>query len=237
MGKDRTPKKHAIPYVASLNQRLKTGIEKIHELFKLNKKYEDQSAVERSERIEQVWKEFQTQLQAFILQRVSDPVITEDLLQEVFLKIHQSIDGLQDDTKLESWVYQITRNTIIDHYRTTKSHAEIDTPPIYEEEYINADAAAQLAPGLRGLVEELPEHYRRAIELTEFEGLTQREMGERLGLSVSGAKSRVQRARDLLKEMLLECCHFTFDNRGDIVDYQPKCQHCATDHSPERSEE
>lgn len=182
---------------------------------------------ERSEQVQALWEEFQEQLKAFILQRVSDPIAAEDLLQEVFVKIHQSIGSLEDETKLESWVYQITRNTIIDYYRTTKSHAEFETPPAYEEEYIATDAAAQIASGLREFVEELPEHYRRAIELTEFEGLTQREMGEKLGLSASGAKSRVQRARELLKEMLLECCHFTFDNRGGIVDYQGNCQQCA----------
>lgn len=182
---------------------------------------------ERSEQVQALWEEFQEQLKAFILQRVSDPIAAEDLLQEVFVKIHQSIGSLEDETKLESWVYQITRNTIIDYYRTTKSHAELETPPAYEEEYIATDAAAQIASGLREFVEELPEHYRRAIELTEFEGLTQREMGEKLGLSASGAKSRVQRARELLKEMLLECCHFTFDNRGGIVDYQGNCQQCA----------
>ena len=182
---------------------------------------------EQTSRVQALWEEFQERLQAFILQRVSDPVAAEDLLQEVFVKIHKSIGSLEDETKLESWVYQITRNTIIDYYRTTKSHEEFETPPAYEEEYIDADATAQLAPGLRDFVDELPDHYRRAIELTEFEGLTQREMGEKLGLSASGAKSRVQRARELLKEMLLECCHFTFDNRGGIVDYQGNCQQCA----------
>jgi len=185
--------------------------------------------MKRTERVEQVWEEFQTQLQAFILQRVSDPVATEDLLQEVFVKIHQSIESLEDNTKLESWVYQIARNTIIDHYRTTKSYDKIESAPLVEEEYINMDAATQLAPALHGLVEQLPKHYRRAIELTEFEGLTQKEMGQHLGLSISGAKSRVQRAREQLKEMLLECCHFTFDNRGGIVDYQPKCRKCTSD--------
>lgn len=133
---------------------------------------------ERSGQVQALWEEFQDRLQAFILQRVSDPIVAEDLLQEVFVKIHQSIGSLEEETKLESWIYQITRNTIIDYYRTTKSHAELKAPPVYEDEYFDADTTARLAPGLRGFVNELPEHYRRAIELTEFEGLPQREMGE-----------------------------------------------------------
>ena len=72
------------------------------------------------------------------------------------------------------------------------------------------------------MVESLPDDYRQALLLTEYEGLTQRELAERLGLSVSGAKSRVQRAREKLKEMLLDCCHFEFDRLGRVIDYQPK---------------
>ena len=53
-------------------------------------------------------------------------------------------------------------------------------------------------------------------------------LAERLGLSLSGAKSRVQRAREKLKQQLLECCHFELDRRGHIIDYQPRCQCCET---------
>ena len=78
------------------------------------------------------------------------------------------------------------------------------------------------------MVESLPADYREALILTEYEGLTQRALAERLGLSFSGAKSRVQRAREKLKAMLLDCCHFEFDRFGKIIDYQPNCA-CCTD--------
>jgi RNA polymerase sigma-70 factor, ECF subfamily len=71
-----------------------------------------------------------------------------------------------------------------------------------------------------------PDEYRQALLLTEYKGLTQRELAERLGLSFSGAKSRVQRAREKLKAMLLDCCHFEFDRLGKVIDYQPKCACC-----------
>ncbi len=69
---------------------------------------------------------------------------------------------------------------------------------------------------------------RQALILTEYQGLTQRELAERLGLSFSGAKSRVQRAREKLKQQLLECCHFELDRRNHILDYQPRCHRCET---------
>jgi len=76
------------------------------------------------------------------------------------------------------------------------------------------------------MVKSLPEQDRQALVLTEYQGLTQKEYGERLGLSFSGAKSRVQRAREKLKQMLLECCHFELDRRNHIIDYQPHCRCC-----------
>jgi RNA polymerase sigma-70 factor (ECF subfamily) len=68
--------------------------------------------------------------------------------------------------------------------------------------------------------------YRDALLLTEWEGLTQFEMGKRLGLSPSGAKSRVQRARDQLKNLLLDCCRFELDHRGNIIEMTPRKNKC-----------
>ncbi|HAH00091.1 MAG TPA: RNA polymerase subunit sigma-24, partial [Ktedonobacter sp.] len=69
-------------------------------------------------------------------------------------------------------------------------------------------AVKELIPCIKTMVDSLPNDYREALYLTEYEGLTQRELADRLGLSFSGAKSRVQRAREKLKVMLLDCCHF-----------------------------
>jgi RNA polymerase sigma-70 factor (ECF subfamily) len=74
----------------------------------------------------------------------------------------------------------------------------------------------------------LPEKYRQALLLTEYRGMTQQEVAEHLGISLSGAKSRVQRAREKLKEELLNCCHFEFDRLGKIMSYHPKCAACAS---------
>jgi RNA polymerase sigma-70 factor (ECF subfamily) len=81
------------------------------------------------------------------------------------------------------------------------------------------------------MIRTLPEPYRDALVLTEFEGLTQKEMAARLGISLSGAKSRVQRGREQLKRMLLARCEFEFDRLGRIIDCKPRrkdaCQECA----------
>jgi len=165
-------------------------------------------------------------LRAFILRRVSDEAAAEDILQDVFLKIHTRLASLQNHDRLEAWVYQIARNAIIDHYRRARPLTDLsDDLPLPAEE--DPDPAAALALSLREIVEALPEPYRQALLLTEFEGLSQVELAERLGISLSGAKSRVQRARQKVKDALLTCCHIEFDRRGRVLDYWEHCCCCA----------
>ncbi len=176
---------------------------------------------------EQIWEAFHPQLKHFILTRIPDEDNAEDILQEVFLKIHTHIDTLRDQEKLQSWLYQITRNTITDYYRTHKATVELSEALVLPvEPEVEDDVVKELIPSVKAMVESLPDEYRQALLLTEHEGLTQRELADRLGLSLSGAKSRVQRAREKLKTMLLDCCHFEFDRLGKVIDYQPRCACC-----------
>jgi len=179
---------------------------------------------------EWVWEAFHTPLQQFIRRRVSDEATAEDVLQDVFLKIHQHVETLRDVKKLESWIYQITRNAIIDSYRSSRPTTPLEAAEVLDlpEELPDNDVVSELLPCVRAMVRSLPELDRQALVLTEYQGLTQKELSERLGLSFSGAKSRVQRAREKLKQQLLECCHFELDRRGHIIDYQARCHSCET---------
>lgn len=179
---------------------------------------------------EQVWNTFHTSLFQFIRRRVADEAAAEDILQDVFVKIHQQIGSLKEMQKLESWLYQITRNTLIDYYRKERGTLTLEEPEALQlpVEMPDDDIVSELLPSVRAMVNSLPEQDRQALVLTEYQGLTQKEYGERLGLSFSGAKSRVQRAREKLKQHLLDCCHFELDRRGHVIDYQSKCQCCSS---------
>ena len=175
---------------------------------------------------ETTWREFSEQLRRFIAKRAPADAV-DDLLSEVFVKVHTRIDTLRNEERIAPWLYQIARNTITDHYRRQKPEdVALDgvEAPAPEEE---PNATERLAGGMRLMVDQLPEKYRRALVLTEFDGLTQAEMAGRLGLSVSGAKSRVQRGREALKDELLACCHFEFDSRGKVIDYEPRPRCCT----------
>ena len=185
-------------------------------------------AVTTDKALESVWNQFSDRLHSFIRSRVPDEATAEDILQEVFLRIHAKMGTLRDMGKLESWIYQITRNAIIDYYRTQRPTDELPETLGSWEDAHEDDLVTRLAADVREMTEALPDPYREAFVLTAYEGLSQRALAEQLGISYSGAKSRVQRARLQVRDMLMTCCHFEFDRRGMIIDYhEPHCCCCA----------
>ena len=179
-----------------------------------------------NDNLELLWDQYSTRLRAFIRSRVWDDAEAEDILQEVFIRIHRHLCCQPEWNKPKSWIYQIARNLIIDHYRRRRETVELPESLPAEPDLPEKDPEAVLALSLREMIDELPEHYRQALLLTEYQGLSQKQLAERLGISLSGAKSRVQRARERLRDMLLRCCHFEFDRRGRIVDYYQRCCCC-----------
>ena len=161
------------------------------------------------QKVETIWNEFSARLGQFIRARVADPATAEDILQDVFLKFQSRLDEFRDPAKVQGWLFLVARNAIIDHYRTRKPTAEVpESLPAELPE--NVAEVEELKRLFRRIIDSLPKTYREALVLTEFEGLTQEELAKRLGISLSGAKSRVQRGRELLKERLIEACHREF---------------------------
>ncbi len=175
------------------------------------------------------WQAHRDALYRFILQRVRDEAAAEDIVQEVLVKAYIRQGTLKELSKLRPWLYQITRNAIIDYYRLRKPSEAVPDELIHEDRREKDNRAQrELARCLVPLLDELSEPYRQALRLAEFEGITQREIASRLGLSLSGAKSRVQRARKMLREVLLRCCQVELDRRGGVVDYEARerCDGC-----------
>ncbi len=179
-----------------------------------------------NERVEKIWDQYAGRLLAFIRGRVPDGAEAEDILQEVFIRIHRNLCCKPEPGRMESWIYTVTRNLIIDHFRRRRPSAEIPESLAAEDGLPEEDREAELALSLREMVAGLPDPYREALLLTEYEGLSQKELARRAGISLSGAKSRVQRARKMLRDMLLACCHFEVDRRGGILDYYQRCCCC-----------
>ncbi len=176
---------------------------------------------------EEIWKGCVRNLRAFILSRVSSPHDADDILQDVFLKIHSKIDTLKNQDLYCPWVFKIARNAINDFYRKSKNGESVDQ--LKFEQQFGENPSDAIVEGLRDMVELLPEKYAEALNYVEFEGLTQIEYAKRKGMSISAAKSRVQRGRALLRQVLLDCCQYEFDQFGSIIDYRPNCTNKAVE--------
>ena len=174
--------------------------------------------------LQDIWSEFGTRLRRFIGGRVNDPHAADDLTQDVLLKVQTQLDKLPEEDKLPAWVFAVARNAIVDYYRAraVRGHADIaDVEPAADGgEAAQREAVRELTPCLTRMVELLPEPYRQAMTLAHFDGMSQQDIADRLGISLSGAKSRVQRARGQLRDMLLDCCRVERDVRGNVVDYE-----------------
>ncbi len=180
-----------------------------------------------------VWEDFHASLLAFIARRVSDRDTAEDILQEVMLRIHRHAGELEHAAAIGAWVHQIARNAITDHFRRAASRRERsagielghDEPS--EPEPDEDSARSGIAACLRPLLDELPAAHREALTLTELGGLSQADAARQLGVSMSGMKSRVQRGRARLGELLVACCEIDLDRRARVMSYEPRGDSCG----------
>lgn len=172
------------------------------------------------------WQEHKAQLRGYVAARVSDRSVVDDIVQEIFLKAHVSLHTVKSPGSIAGWLFRIAANTIADHYRSQKSWGELPedlAAPAPERNYI-----AELANCLRPLIAQLPEKYQVALVLSELEGVPQKEVADRLGLSLSGAKSRIQRGREQLRRRLLDCCDIE-TGRSGILGYESRDKTCTSD--------
>jgi RNA polymerase sigma-70 factor, ECF subfamily len=185
--------------------------------------------VRRPPEEQEAWRAYRSELHRFVRTRVEDEAAAEDLVHDVLLRAYSQRDTLRDAGQLRPWLYRITRNALIDHYRKRRPTSALPDE-LADEGTSEADGAQrELARCIEPFVKALPSRYREALFLSEIEGVPQREVAERLGLSLSGAKSRVQRARKMLAGLLLDCCRVELDSRGGILDYEPRgrCEGCS----------
>lgn len=184
---------------------------------------------------EAIWHEFHDGLLGFVSRRVRSRETAEDILQDVMLRIHRNAAEIERAEAVGAWVHAIARNAIADHYRSASARREvasgsdIDAEAAVEPEADSPDARGELSACISPLLKQLKPSFREALTLTEIDGLTQAEAAERLGISLSGTKSRVQRGRRQLRQVLVQCCEVELDARGDLSEYRPRRGDCDCD--------
>jgi RNA polymerase sigma-70 factor (ECF subfamily) len=187
------------------------------------------------------WRPFVDGLHRFIRSRVP-AADAEDVLQDTLLRLHDASGSLRDADRAEAWVFSIARRTIADFYRDRERGPEetpvgrapaeaTDDPPATENlsGYDGPhDVHEEVLSWLRPMAEELPEKYRRPLVRADFEGATHQEVADDLGLTRSGATSRIRRARATLRERLQRCCEVEFGPEGRAVAFRRREERCET---------
>lgn len=163
---------------------------------------------------------FADDVRRVVASMVKDPGTVDDVVQETFTRLHARLNEV-DAATARGWVRTVARNVVRDLARRQTRWVFSDPEPLQEEPE-DWRTETTVASWLPAIVDALPEPYREAVRLADLEGLPQVELAERLGLSVSGAKSRVQRGRRMVKERLLDCCHVEMTRGGHVMDVRPR---------------
>eukprot|EP01086_Lenisia_limosa_P000898 TRINITY_DN1156_c0_g1_i1.p1 TRINITY_DN1156_c0_g1~~TRINITY_DN1156_c0_g1_i1.p1 ORF type:complete len:180 (-),score=12.42 TRINITY_DN1156_c0_g1_i1:336-875(-) len=161
-----------------------------------------------------IWNLYADDVKHFILSKVQDDFVADDLLQDTFIKIHTKKDSLKDASKLKAWVFSVARYTVLDYFRKHKLVAsDNDTEVVYPEgtsEHTEADC-------LHGILKSLPKKYKLPLYLSDIKGLKQQEVAAQLDLPLATVKSQIQRARKQIAQGFMDCCDFKMNDQGYLV--------------------
>lgn len=177
------------------------------------------------------WKDLAARLRPFVARRVP-PSDIDDVVQDVFVRMQRGLGALRNDDRFGPWIYQVARSAIVDHQRSRARHplAGGDPPELADDREEENTTEQMLAAYIAPFIATLASPYREALTLTELEGHTQKDAAARLGISLSGMKSRVQRGRDQLRAILDRECSIARDARGRVIACEPRptssCKSC-----------
>jgi len=173
--------------------------------------------------IEDIWAEYRLALKRFLHSKVTNEADVEDLLQEILIKTYNNLHLVKKQKSVKSWLFQIANNTIIDYYRKKAriNNTAVEVlSPTDEETPKNLDLSYCISP----FVNALPDESARLLTAIDINNESQKQYAEKIGVSYSTLKSRVQKSRVLLKQVFHDCCHFDIDKRGNVYDYEVKAK-------------
>jgi RNA polymerase sigma-70 factor, ECF subfamily len=172
----------------------------------------------------ELWQALSGQLRAFIRSRVENDADADDLLQDVFVQVVDKLYSVRQTDRIQSWVYQIARNAVVAFYRRKgPAHEPVDV--VTDEngvDTVDGNLNAALGHWLASMVTLLPHTFQDALRMYELDGRSQLEIAAQLRISLSAAKSRIQRGRRELAKLLRSSCELELDRRGNVIACQPK---------------
>jgi RNA polymerase sigma-70 factor, ECF subfamily len=168
-----------------------------------------------------IYSEFHKSLLAFVRSKIRSKEDAEDILQNVFIRISSNLNRLSEEEKLKSWIFTITRNAIIDYYRSNASKRNIPVDLEIEQNLLEEeeeDATKGLERCVGSMINLLPEEYRDIIIDSELKGIKQKDLASKYDMAYPSMRSRVQRGRERLKNIFYNCCQIKADHYGNILE-------------------
>lgn len=170
---------------------------------------------------DQIWEEYQVGVKLFIRSKISNPADVDDLLQEVMIKTFNNLHNVRSADNIKSWLYQIAKNVLFDHYRKQGKLHEVRAEDLwYEQDSSKTDHL--LSNCLEPFIRALPERSAKLLTAIDIQGNAQKKYAQENGIAYSTLKSQVQKARRELRKSFIDCCNFRIDNRGNVIDCHSK---------------
>lgn len=160
------------------------------------------------------WLEHEKELRTFLQSRVKDTHQAEDVLQDVFIKALAEGSKFCDLENSRAWLFRVAKNQLIDYQRTHKEHDDLPEQAIAKK--LEIAPVENLSTCLPYVLKKMNEQDQEIIQLCDLDGMNQAEYAKLKNLSLTGAKSRIQRARERLKEQLKISCRIIFDEQGNV---------------------
>lgn len=165
------------------------------------------------------WHEHETELRGYLIHRLGNPNLADDLVQDVFLKAMRYGKDFCSLDSPRAWLFQVARNTLVDKLRLDKN--TVPLPDDLAEEQQDVAAVEALTECLSTILAGLPDEYSDILKKCDLEGVKQQVYANAHGLSLPAVKARLLRARHRMRSDMVRNCGVRFDHAGNVCCHVP----------------
>lgn len=170
--------------------------------------------------LDAAWRQYAPELRAWMRHRLSQPQDVDDLMQDLFIKAFQQGQRFCDIANARAWLYEVARNALADRMKLRREMVALPDDLACQDE--DVAVVDMLTVCLPRVLSELDAQDRDALVCCDIEGMPQAVFAEKMGIKLSTAKSRLQRARQRLRERMNSACQVKLDCLGQVQDFVPR---------------